>query len=191
MMSSFEVYQTYLALKNHFTKQNYDFHKYNGKVPVKVSSFETRKDKYFFQRLTKKKDPFSYMLANFVDTEVNWVGDLDQEQGEERYKDWLKRNQSLTYIFRQDLDKLHDDFDQNVLVKNGERPYLLQLYCQREICIETLIIINDLVSCFKHWHKNIEDPVIWPTISMKCYKYRPFMNYDKEKCKKILRERFC
>jgi len=190
-MSSFEVYQAYLALKNHFTKEGYDYHKYNGKVAVKVSSFESRKHKYFFQKLTKKKDPFNYILANFVDEDVMWVGDLDHDQCEARYLTWLKRNQSLTYVFRQDLDKLKDNFDDNIVVENNERPYLLQLYCQKEICIETLIIINELVGCFKYWHKKIEDPVVWPSISMKCYKYRSFMEFDKEKYRKILKEKFC
>ena len=35
-MTGFEVYKMYLALKQHFTKPDYDFWKYNGKVrPMK------------------------------------------------------------------------------------------------------------------------------------------------------------
>ena len=30
-MTGFEVYKMYLALKNHFTKDKYDYQKYNGK----------------------------------------------------------------------------------------------------------------------------------------------------------------
>ena len=33
-VSPFEAYQTYLALKQHFTRPSYDYFKYNGKVKV-------------------------------------------------------------------------------------------------------------------------------------------------------------
>ena len=39
-MTGFEVYKTYLALKQHFTKQEYDYFKYNGKVRANENSFE-------------------------------------------------------------------------------------------------------------------------------------------------------
>ena len=31
-MTGFEVYKMYLALKQHFTKEKYNYHKYHGKV---------------------------------------------------------------------------------------------------------------------------------------------------------------
>jgi hypothetical protein len=38
------------------------------------------------------------------------------------------------------------------------------------------------------WNKKIEDDIIWPTMSMKCEKYLPFVQYDKSKFKTILKE---
>jgi hypothetical protein len=35
-MTPFEVYKKYLALKNHFTKDSYDYFKYGGKVSASV-----------------------------------------------------------------------------------------------------------------------------------------------------------
>ncbi len=43
-MTPFESYKTFLAVKSHFTTDNYDYVKYNGKVTASASSFETRKD---------------------------------------------------------------------------------------------------------------------------------------------------
>ena len=54
-MKPIEVYQTYLALKNHFTKDNYDFFKYRGKSRVSKVTFNKRKDRYFFERMSRKR----------------------------------------------------------------------------------------------------------------------------------------
>ena len=53
----FDVYQKYLAMKNHFSnKGGYDYHQYNGKVRANKTSFEVRRDKYFFYKLSKLKN---------------------------------------------------------------------------------------------------------------------------------------
>ena len=51
-MTGFEVYKMYLALKQHFTKEKYDFYKYNGKVRANEKSFEERRDRYFFLKVS-------------------------------------------------------------------------------------------------------------------------------------------
>lgn len=53
-MTGFEVYKMYLALKQHFTKEKYDFYKYNGKVRANEKSFEESSDRYFFKKLATK-----------------------------------------------------------------------------------------------------------------------------------------
>ena len=53
-MTGFEVYKMYLALKQHFTKQDYDYFKYRGKVRANEKSFEQRRDRYFFKKLATK-----------------------------------------------------------------------------------------------------------------------------------------
>jgi len=53
-VTGFEVYKMYLALKQHFTKDNYDYVKYRGKVTASEKSFEERRDRYFFKKLATK-----------------------------------------------------------------------------------------------------------------------------------------
>ena len=38
-MTPIEVYKTYLAFKNHFTKPNYDYHQYFGKSRASKEAF--------------------------------------------------------------------------------------------------------------------------------------------------------
>jgi len=189
-MTPFESYKTFLAVKNHFTTDSYDFVKYNGKIGASASSFETRKDKYQFYKLSKHKDPLKYLVANFIDGDLKWVGDLFNDESEKVYTDWLKRQQSLSYIFQQDLNKLLTNFDDNVIVKNGQHPYLLKQYLRRQISIETIIILNDILGFFGHWNKKIEDTVLWPSIYKKLLKYKPFFHYDMFKCRQILKDKF-
>jgi hypothetical protein len=189
-MTPFESYKTFLAVKSHFTSDSYDYIKYNGKVNASSTSFETRKDKYQFYKLSKHKNPLQYLVANFVDGDLKWIGDLFDDKSEKLYADWLKRQQSLSYIFEQDLNKLLTDFDDNVIVKNGQHPYLLKQYLRREISIETIIILNDILGFFGHWNKKIEDGVLWPNIYKKLSKYKPFFHYDMFKCRKILKDKF-
>ena len=43
-------------LKNHFTKEKYDYHKYCGKSRASIQSFYKRKDRFFFEKLSRQKD---------------------------------------------------------------------------------------------------------------------------------------
>lgn len=188
-MTAFEAYVMFLALKQHFTS-DYDYQKYRGKVRADPSKFEVKKDKYLFQKLAKRADPEMYIVANLIDRDVTWGGDLFGELAERAYTDWLKRKESLSYIFKQDIGKLNDDFNSNFVVEEGQHPYLLKLYKRKLICIETLIILDDILGFMKHWNKQINDSVIWPTIYRKCLKYRPFLEYTKGKYRTILKEKF-
>ena len=48
-MMPFDAYRCYLSLKNHFTKEKYDYHKYCGKSRATVQSFYKRKDRFWFE----------------------------------------------------------------------------------------------------------------------------------------------
>jgi len=190
-MNSFEVYQLYISLKNHFTQKSYDFFKYNGKTSAKVSSFETRKDKVFFQKLAKHNDPKNFLLANLLEDPKAWIRDIAySDKAEDTYKQWIKKAQSLTYVFKSDLSKLNEDFNSNFTVEEYDHPHLLKLYLRKEIELETLIMIADITGCIKSWDKKMVDDPIWDRVKMKITKYKPFINYDHEKIKEIIVYKF-
>jgi hypothetical protein len=187
----FEVYQKYLALKRHFSSDSYDYHKYNGKVKANQHSFDIRKDKYFFYKLSKQKNVEEFLLANFVDGDNDfWIGQLRDDKCTAAYENYRKRKQALTYVFKEDLSKMKDDFDANIVVPENEHPYLLRLYMRKDICIETLTLIDMMVYNYKYWDKKLHDDVIWPQVRMKSLNYRPFMSVDINKYKAIVKDRF-
>ena len=191
-MTGYEAYKLYVALKNHFNSDTYDFFRYGGKTRANAKSFDARHDKYFFSKLAKHKDAQRYILANIIEDNPNvWVGDLANEQNsEDNYKQWLKRQESLTYIFTNDLDKLDPDYNSNLIVEGSNHPLLLKLLIQRKISIETVIILNDMCGFFRLWNRKIEEDVIWPMMYKKCKKYRPFLHFDKDKLKQIVVDKF-
>jgi hypothetical protein len=85
-MTGYETFGLYQALKLHFTQESYDFFKYNGKTNVSVTTFENRKDKYHFyklsRRLAQKEDMIDFIVANLVEDEKTWVGSLLMQESE-------------------------------------------------------------------------------------------------------------
>ena len=189
-MHAYDLYVYYLALKRHFTTE-YDYFKYNGKVKASQQAFENRKDKFHFYKLAKRKDAKQFILANMMFNPTLWIGDLiDNNKAEDVYSEWNRKQQTLSYVFLNDLSELNDDFNSNLVVKEGQHPRLLELYNMRKVSVETLIIIDDLVKNFSYWDKKIVDPIIFPQIKRSVEKIRPFFTYDKSKMKQTLLERF-
>ena len=187
----FDVYKKYLALKQHFTKDSYDYFKYNGKVKANQSSFQTRRDKYFFYKLSKHKNVEEFLVANFVDGDSEfWIGEMRDDKVQEVYDQYRRRQQSLAYTFKEDIGKMKDDFNENIIVPDNSHPFLLRLYLRKDICIETLTLIDMLCTMFPYWDKKMHDDVIWPTVKMKVLKYRPFMSVDINKYRQILLSKF-
>lgn len=189
-MDGFDAYKTYVALKNHFSSKTYDFFKYNGRTRASLKSFEKRSDKYQFTKLSKQKNIIDYLVANIVYGGDVWVGDvINNTEAEKNYLKFIKNKESASYIFKQDLQKFDTPFLSNFVVIDGQHPKALNLLMEKQINIETLIIINELTSFMKIWNRKIEDTIVWPTIFLKCKKLRPFLNFDKDKMKNILVER--
>jgi hypothetical protein len=131
-----------------------------------------------------------FIAANFLHNENIWVGDLLTEESETIYRQRQKVLQSLSYIFENDISKLKDDLHENIMTKHGEYPHMLKLFFKKEICIETIVISNEILNFFNHWKNKIEDTVIWPDLYKKCMKYRAFIQFDRNHCLNILKNKF-
>lgn len=183
--SAYEAYQLYVAIKNHFMT-TYDFFKYNGKVKTQYTSFEVRRDKYFFNKLMKHSDPLGLLVSQFIDNPSVWIGDIvNPTQSESVYREWKKRQDSISYFYKENIKRLPNNIDQCLEVVSGQHPLLLKQYIGASIYPETVILLNYHYNFFPYWEKHIDDNVIWPSIMTKLYKYKPFVVYDKDVIKKI------
>ena len=192
-VTPFETYQTYLSMKSHFTNRKYDFFKYGGKCRATMASFNKRKDKYFFERTSRKysdEEILNFLLSNFVNTDTPqnlWIGEIINS-GERIYAEWMRRIQSLTYIFKEQSQKLLSERDlETVFDCSKGHPLLLKSYLGGETSLETLIILEKVFSFRKNFDKKLQDPV-WESVSLKIKKYNPFLNINVFNYKKILRD---
>ena len=192
-VTPFETYQTYLSMKSHFTNKRYDFFKYGGKSRATMTSFNKRKDKYWFEKTSRKysdQEITDFLLANFVTTNTPqnlWIGEIINS-GERTYADWMRRQQSLTYLFKeQSKELLSEKKLEEVFNCSRGHPPILKKYLGGEISLETLVIFEKIFSFGKKFNRKLKDPV-WETVSMKIKKYVPFLNINVFQYKKILRE---
>ena len=188
----FETYKTYLAMKNHFTKDKYDYHKYCGRSRATLQAFHKRKDRYFFEKMSRArpdKEIEDYFLANFVtceNPETLWIGEIMQE-GDKNYTQWQKKVQSLSYVFREDIDKLFDRKVDEVFDCSKGHPHILRSYLGGFTTLETLVICDRIFGYVKNFDKQLQDPV-WETVSRRIKKYAPFLNINVPRYKKVLKE---
>ena len=190
----FEVYQHYLSLKNHFTNPKYDFFKYGAKTRASVASFNKRRDKYWFEKTSRKyndEEVVKFLVSNFSaasNPQNVWIGEIINS-GERTYSEWTKRQQSLTYLFKEQSNELlsNNELDSVFNCSKGH-PTLLKRYLGGDISLETLVIFEKIFSFRQKFDKKLDDPV-WETVSLKIEKYKPFLNnLDMFKYKKILRD---
>ena len=191
-VTPFETYQAYLGMKSHFTNPKYDFIKYGGKSRATITSFNKRKDKYWFEKTSRKysdQEVIDFLLSNFVNAtnpQNLWIGEIINS-GERTYAEWKMRQQSLTYMFKEQSENLLSDNDlEKVFSCSKGHPLVLKKYLGGEISLETLSILERIFSFQKNFDKKLTDPV-WETVSMKLKKYLPFLNINVFQFKKILR----
>ena len=188
-----DAYRCYLSLKNHFTKDNYDYHKYCGKSRATVQSFYKRKDRFWFEKVARQKsdqEVIEFFLSNFVactDPSKLWIGEMIRE-GDERYSEWKKRNQSLSYIFKEETETLFENKKVGEVFDCSKgHPPVLKKFLSGKISLETLVIYDRIFLFGKNFDKKLTDPV-WETVSKKMKKYSPFLHIDVPRYKSILKE---
>ena len=192
-VSPFETYQHYLSLKNHFTNPKYDFFKYGAKTRASVTSFNKRKDKYWFEKTSRKysdKEVVDFLVSNFTATDNPqnlWIGEIINS-GERNYSEWMKRQQSLTYLFKEQSSELLSENELETLFNCTKgHPLILKKFLSGSVSLETLTIFDKVFHFSKNFDKKLDDPV-WETVSLKLKKYSPFLNIDMFHYKKILRD---
>lgn len=200
-MNAYDAYKKYVAIKLHFQQKDYDYFKFGGSSRVSREKFDTRNDKYFFERIAKiyDADQFEQLLvSNFVVNKNVWIGDIVSETGRNRLVAWKKTRQSLEYIFKEDMKKIKQYIDDgkirsfDSLFEQGDEnwPEIVTLALQETINMETFIVINKALNFLPRMSAKIQDTIVWPEFQFLCNKYTPFLKVDIKIYKNILRKTF-
>ena len=147
----------------------------------------------WFEKISRQKtdqEVEEFFVANFVsckDPDTLWIGEMIKE-GEERYKNWQKKVQSLSYIFKEESQSLFENhkFEEVFKCTKGHPP-VLKSFLSGKISLETLVIYDRIFMFSKNFDKKLQDPV-WETVSRRIKKYSPFIHIDVFHFRKILKE---
>ena len=193
-MDGFKAYRYYLAIKLHFTTDKFNVFENRGNVKGTREAFNARNDRYIFEKLARKhdddKDIIQFFVANFAYGNDNAI--YAGAEADEVYTEWLRRKQSISKIFVDDLATLLTYIEINKLTHtalfnftDSEYPVALKLFVGGKIKIETLRIIDDLYPIIEKWKLNTSVRYIWDDYLRRIIKLTGFVKYDIIKIKKI------
>ena len=85
------------------------------------------------------------------------------------------------------MNSYFESLDKIFKVTRGQHPILIKTYLAKRISIETMCILQNMLNYAKKFDKTIKDTIIWPQLKTKIVKYGPFIKYNPERMKLILR----
>lgn len=193
-MDGFKAYKYYIAIKLHFTKDNFDVFKNRGNVKGTRDAFNARNDRYMFERLARKypvdKDLIQYYVANFA--YGNDAAIYSSEEAETNLLEWNRRKQSITKIFADDCNKILMDackskYKEESIFNLTNKGYssILKLFLGKQISLESLRIIDDLHPVIDSWKENTSMVLLWENEIRRIEKSKGFVKYDSDKVAKV------
>lgn len=183
-MTPADALYLYMLIKLHFSTTSFDGDKYGWRLKT-APDFSKRKDKYFFNKLSRQSDPRGLLVANLSHKPKMWVGDLFLYDAQKRFNDWRRYRESLTYCFTEDLNKLTAT---SFKVIDGQHPHAFQQYLGEAISLETLAICNDFINFTDVWDAELTGDPIWSQYSLFIKRYKSFLDYERPVIKKAIAE---
>jgi len=180
-MEAIDVYIMYCAMKAHFSRKDYDFFKYGGKTKVSRDSFWKRKDRFFFVKLSKKYkteiEIRNYLVSNFIKDKSGYIANFS----EENYKSWLLRRSGFFDQFVIEMKPFIKEFEPLFEVKNSSHPKLLKEFLGSRVSLETMLVLDELVSFSKKWDQQLEDDIVWVDLKKLMKNYKGFLTINKNR----------
>lgn len=182
-LTGYETFCLYLALKNHFTLDSYDYFKYNGKTRhISKETYLARRDRFQFEKLARNCDNMQdHLVANFL-KDKTWVGDLLDDEAFDTTKEYMKVNQSMSYVFRNELERI-GDIKPALRFDEGNYPGIMPMVLTGSISYQTFVILNYFIQFVPKFDAKLPDDFIWSKISFKTKKFAPFVIRDIDKKK--------
>lgn len=189
-ISGYETFCLYLAIKNHFTLDSYDYFKYNGKTKhISKETYLARRDRFQFEKLARKCDNLEdHLVANMI-KDKTWVGDLLSDDAFDNTKEYVKINQSMSYVFRNELFTI-GEIKPALRFEDGQYPNIITMLMYGSVSPQTFVILNRFVQFVPKFDARLPDDFIWSKLSFKMKRLTPFVlrDLDQKKFANILKE---
>lgn len=200
-MEGYECWQNYLLIKTHFSNSTFDATKYR-KPSGKVSTYEKRNDKRFFEFLAKRfpdKDIQPFFISQFLKTDayiIDMVDDLDECI--RTFHDWKRRMNGLQHTFEKDCRLITNfmsekdlSFDDIFRAKKERYPIILRLMMEKFITLETYIILEKVLTLSTKYNIIYTNDHIYEHYELLIRKYGYYFKFvDVKHYKKLMRDIF-
>lgn len=186
-LDELDVFQMYLAVKHHFTSE-YDFFRYKGRLNSKACSYENLVSKPYYNAIRKlsrtyeAKQLCEYFVSNMLINEGAYLYDVEAE-GKRIYHDFIRRKESRTYIFKQDINRVcmelekkqQSNFWNSVEVHDGQHPLLFRMFVGSYLAPETMCLLYKINDYLTEWDAKVSDTIFYPVVSRQIRKLSPFI----------------
>jgi len=180
-MDGYRFYRYFMACRLHFTRPKYNVFESGGRIRISHDSFSKRIDKVLIDKIASSiqtdRQAVEFISCNFMYGLPNMI--YNMQTAINNYKEYNKRKQSLSHIFRMDCQKVL----RCGIIKDGEE--LLKLKMRGDITHESLVILNDFERYYNVEHNNnmfLKDEILV------LVKSKGFIRYDHDKFNKIYQE---
>lgn len=176
----------YLAVKAHFTNMDYDFFEYNGRIRgTTLEKFAAKSYYSVICRLSQQYEGHEliyYYVSNMLYNSGQHIFDIDSD-GKRIYNEYVRRKESRTYSFKQEIGKIRDELEKlqltdfwcSIDVVDGQHPLLLQMFVGGYVSPETMCILFQIKDYISIWDKSIKDALLHPMVAAQIKKYSPFV----------------
>jgi len=107
-MTGHRAWQIATTTKMHFQSDSYNAFKFNFKTKqLTPEIFSRQRNMFLFEKLARRfneDEMKTYAFVNYFFRNATWAGDLSEEP----YIEFIKRTQTFSYRFKQDLNKMPD-----------------------------------------------------------------------------------
>ena len=189
-MTGYEAFILHHAVNLHFNR-SYDCWKYNFNTNVTEKTYWKRPDKFQLTKIGKRFKTRDDIILYFASHQIagnKYTGDMIRD--EDTYTKFLKRIDSISYLFKNELEEISDvKFDKLLEIKDTY-PRIIQLHLEGTVSLETVCIVNRLTGFIEKANSRISETILWPDLYKKITKYQSFLKFDDLKMRQIILDVF-
>jgi len=172
----------------HFTTKKYDCISSENKVKYSEEEIDKKSKQLikFSKLFDKNIDAAFFLIANYIDGNFD-VPFIIIKDNIDTYVKWKGRRESITYLFKQEFKLVLDNVNQSEFDKKyAQESELFQMYLQKQISPETLILIDKYyIEILDKWLINDVHNLFYNNI-LRLIKYRPFVKHDVNKIEEVI-----
>lgn len=183
-MDEYNLFKTYISLKNHFTTEDYDFIKYGGKTNVKESTFRKRQDLSLFCKLAQwlpESKAVPFLLSHFIELSsftIHYVFE-NPIKSQRIFDRWKERTSDILELYKRDLKTIayesSGSWKNCIQQDDSDYPLLFKLVMANKISPETYSLLDDLFQQTSKTYKGLDMDVLFLSMNLKYRKYRIFL----------------